>query len=116
MTPLFIITIQFISFIVGTLILWGCSFSIDSPNRNLAAAALYNGIMSLLQLCGAGLALLTFCSHIALPILVIYYIAIFVLSFWLLMRIYIISLASASWLVFAMWFISISLRKMLEII
>ncbi len=118
MAALTIIFGQILGFILGTLILWGCSFTVDTPNANIKTAAIYNGIMTVFGAVLLGIAFLFLHteSSIAGGILLISTIAMLFVSFSLLMRMYIIRFWSTIWLVFAMWFVDVSVDKVFELL
>ncbi len=94
-----------LSFVLGVVTLWICSFSVNTPNANIRTAAIYNGVMIVPQLVLAGLAFLSIWSESewAAGLLIATMIIVVVFSFWFMMRLYQISFLAALWLVFAVW-------------
>ena len=99
-----------IDFVLSTLVLWVCSYTVTTPNANFKTAAIYNGIMT------AFIGLLFVMSMVGAMITPFYgevvgslgmLVAIF-LAFWLMIRLYEISFLSVLWL-----FIVILMAKLL---
>lgn len=107
-----------IGFILGTAVLWGCSFTVKTAHATLKTAAIYNGIMTVLGAVLFGLALLFLQteSGIAGGILLASTGVTLVASFWLLMRMYDITFGATLWLVIAMWFVDTGVEKLIEFV
>ena len=118
MTVLTIIFGQILGFILGTLILWGCSFTVNTPNANIRTAAIYNGIMTVLGgvLLGMAFVFMHTESSAVGGMFLISTILMLGVSFWLLMRMYIITFWATIWLVFAMWFVDVTVDKLFNLV
>lgn len=117
MTGLAIFTQLALEFILGTIVLWICSFTVDTPNANLKTAATYNVITTALGgiLIGIGLIFLHSESAAGGGIFIVLTGVILVISFWLLMRMYVISFLAALWLCIAVWAVSAGVEKLVDI-
>jgi len=109
---------QIVGFIIGTMILWGCSFSVNTPNANIKTSAIYNGIMTVMGsvLMGMAFIFLHTESGIAGGVFIISTTLMLIVSFWLLMRMYMITFGATVWLVFAMWFVDITVDKVFNLV
>ncbi len=107
-----------LGFILGTLVLWGCSFTVKTEHANLKTAAIYNGIMTILggALLGLVFIFLQTESGIAGGVLLASTIVTLVVSFWLLMRMYNITFPATLWLVIAMWVVDTGVEKLIDFV
>ncbi|MDF3129152.1 hypothetical protein P0Y35_08100 [Kiritimatiellaeota bacterium B1221] len=109
-----ILTSAGLNFIIGTLVLWLCSKTVNTPNSDLKSAALYNAIIvgfliaGLFTLLAVAMFLPTLLGLISILFLIIYIYS----SFWILMSIYGISFLSSLWLLIAMW----GVNKLIEMV
>lgn len=113
-TAINIISTAGLGFIFGTLVLWFCSKTVNTPNADLKSAALYNAILMVLLMIGL---FALFATAIFLPVLlglmsVIFIIVYIYSSFWFLMSIYGISFFSSLWIIIAMW----AVNKLIEML
>ena len=118
MTWLAVIGELVLGFIVGTLVLWVCSFTVKTDNANIKTAAIYNAIMTVFGgvLLAVALIFLHTESGVAGGMLLISTILTLIVSFWLLMRMYGITFMSTIWLVFAMWAVDTLVEKLIELV
>lgn len=105
-----------LGFIFGTIVLWICSFTVNTVNANLRTAAIYNGIMAILGgvLMGLAFNYISSESDITGEAFLLSLIVTLVISFWLLMRLYDISFIATVWLVIAMWAVDTGVTKLIE--
>lgn len=106
-----------LGFILGTVVLWACSFTVKTDNANFKTAAIYNAIMTAI---GGVLMAIAFVflhteSSIAGGMLFASTILTLIVSSWLLMRMYNISFLSTIWLVIAMWATDTLVKKAIEL-
>lgn len=118
MTGLAVIGELILGFIVGTLVLWVCSFTVKTDMANIKTAAIYNGIMTVFGgvLLAIGLIFLHTESSFAGGMFLVSTVLTLIASFWLLMRMYGISFLATIWLVFAMWAVDALVEKLIEIV
>ena len=118
MTWLAVIGELIVGFIVGTLVLWACAFTVTTEQANIRTAALYNAIMTAIGgvLVAMALIFLHTESGVAGGLLVISTVLTLIVSFWLLMRMYAISFLATLWLVFAMWAVDTLVEKLIAIV
>jgi uncharacterized membrane protein YjjP (DUF1212 family) len=109
-----IITELTLGYILGTLVLWACSFTVNTENSTLKVAALYNAIMTVLYaaLMGLGFICLFMGTDSSAIVFFITTTISAIVSFILLMRLYSISVFSTIWLVIAMWAVSTCAEKL----
>ncbi len=102
-------TTSLFQFILGTLTLWVCSYTVDTPTPDLKSAAIYNAILQVLCLIFAGIIFIlkpgTFGS-IILVFSIVYFI-----SFFLLKKMYGTSILNTTWLVIACWAVKAGAEK-----
>jgi hypothetical protein len=112
------VAIYLIRFAIETLVLWGCSFTVKTPNANLKTAAIYNAIISVVfTFCfGIAVAYLLAQSNAVSLLFLLSCLAMLCFSFWLLMRLYIIRFWSAAWLTFATWFVHVTISELVKLI
>jgi len=105
-------------FILGTVVLWICSFTVKTENANFKTAVVYNGIITILEgvLFGVALIFLHTESCSAGGILIIFTILTLIVSFWLLMRMYNITFLSTLWLGIAMWAVDAGIEKLFALL
>ena len=118
MTWLAVIGELVLGFIVGTLVLWVCSFTVKTDNANIKTAAIYNAIMTAIGgvLMAIALVFVHTESGVAGGMLIVSTILTLIVSFWLLMRMYGISFLSTIWLVIAMWAVDALVEKAVELV
>ena len=118
MTFVWILGELIVGFIIGTLVLWGCSFTVKTPNANLKTAAIYNAIMTVLGgvLLAIGLLFVQTESGVAGVMFFVSLILTLIVSFWLLMTMYEIGFLAALWLVIAMWAVDTGIEKLMDVI
>ena len=107
-----------LGFILGTLALWMCSFTVKTERANIKTAAIYNGIMTGLGgvLLAIGLVSLYTESGLVGGIFFVFTVLMLIASFWLLMRMYDISFLAALWLFIAMCAVDALVEKLIEIV
>jgi hypothetical protein len=105
-------------FIVGTIVLWICSLTVNTQNANIKTSAIYNAIMTVLY--GVLLVIGVVCVGIGSSVTDWMFVATTILtlivSFWLLMRMYTISFLATVWLVIAMWAVNAVVGKLIAVI
>ena len=103
-------------FIVGTLVLWFCSTTVNTEKANIKTAALYNAIMNTFGglLLAMGILFLHTDSDYVGGTLLTFTLLTPILSFWVLMRLYNMSVLATLWLAFAMWAVQTLIQKFTE--
>ena len=117
MTWLVVIGELILGFIVGTLVLWVCSFTVKTDRANIKTAAVYNAIMTVFGgvLLAIALILLHTESGLAGGMFLASTVLTLIVSFWLLMRMYEISFLATIWLVIAMWAVDALVEKLIKV-
>src|SRR5262245_22763354 len=95
-----------VDFAIGTGVLWFCTSALtDSPNANLRTAAIYNAIVTVLGavLLGIGILFISSQSSTTETLFIVSTLTVLAVSFYLLKRLYDLSLWATVWLVIAMW-------------
>lgn len=106
-------------FIVGTLALWFCSYSVSTENRNIKTAAICNGIITALWaiLIIISLVVLQLTeSGAAAALLFVSYTVALLISFLFVKGMYRISFWATVWLIIATWFVDAGVEKLIEFI
>ena len=103
-----------LGFVVGTVVLWLCSLTTNSPRANIKTSAIYNAIMTLFGelLFGVALICLRSGSEFTGWVLVLSTLVTLIVSFVFLMRLYEISFLATVWLTAAMYLVN----KLVEMI
>lgn len=107
-------TVSLFEFILGTLTLWICSQTVDTPNSNIKTAAIYNVMLQILSLSMVGIMFITKPNTIG--IFVLTFSIAFIISFFLLKIMYGTSIFSTTWLVIACWVIKAGAKKIIATI
>ena len=108
----------FLSFVVGTLVLWVCSFTVKTKKATFKTAAIYNAIMTFIG--GILMVILlvferTESSH-GVEILFVLSVLTLIVSFFLLMRLYKITFLAALWLFVIMFIVDVVMEKLIGIV
>jgi len=114
---LLVLVVQLVlGFVLGTVVLWLCSFTVKTPHRNIKTAAKYNAIMMALTAILAGVAWVFLSTGAGAlgGLFIVLAILTLVVSFVLLMLMYEISFWATIWLVFAMWALQTCVQKLAE--
>jgi hypothetical protein len=108
-----------LGFILGTLLLWICSLTVNTQHSNIKTAALYNLIMTLLGAIIVIIGLMFFLPYQSLSQVLYAQVLIVIsviISFVLLMRLYDISFLATIWLLIFMRVVYLGVDKLTEFI
>jgi hypothetical protein len=97
----FRLTLGLLGFIFGTLILWICSYTVNTPNTDIKTSAIYNAIQQVLGLVFAGVMLSL--KPVNLGEIIVEFSIFYLISFFLLKKLYGTSIFGTIWLATACW-------------
>ncbi|NLB66701.1 MAG: hypothetical protein GX803_09560 [Lentisphaerae bacterium] len=107
-----------LSYVVGTVLLWLCSHTVQTQRATLKTAAIYSAIMRILYV--FLLLMGVWNAHAESgPVAVLFLVTCIltiIASYWLLMRMYQISFAATSWLFLAIWAVETVVVKLVSLL
>jgi hypothetical protein len=104
--------VSLLEFILGTLTLWVCSYTVNTQSSDVKTAAIYNAIQQILSLIIFGIAFFIWTKPYTFSTIIVTFIIIFFVSFFLLKRMYGTSIFSTTWLVVACWAVRAGAEKL----